>query len=238
MNLTRMLATIAFVAGIAIFTACSSPKDSATPQETATPAESADTGFTAVFDGKTLDGWQALTEPGVTVPLADSDFEVKDGEIYCSGKTRSYWIKAPGTYKDCIIRMQYKVAKGTNSGIFLRVPGTEWPAHQGYELQVLDDFGQPPTVNTSGAVYDVLTPMRNMSRPAGEWNDVEITLRGRTVVINWNGFKIIDADFSTLTEPIGKWEVAYKDLPLEGGFGVQDHGGEIWYRNIEVKRLD
>jgi hypothetical protein len=238
MSLPKMLAAITLIAGIAVFTACSSPDETATSQETATPVENADTGFTAVFDGNTLDGWTAFTEPGVAVPLADSDFEVMDGVIHCTGAGHSYWIKAPGTYKDCIIKMQYKVAPGSNSGIFLRVPGTEWPAHKGYEVQVLDDSGQPPTVNTSGAVYDVLTPMRNMSRPAGEWNDVEITLRGRTVVINWNGFKIIDADFSTLTEPLGKWEVAYKDLPLEGGFGVQNHGGEVWYRNIEVKQLN
>jgi len=158
--------------------------------------------------------------------------------IHCMGNHHSYWIKAPGSYGDCVIRLQYKVAPGTNSGIFLRVPGTEWPAHQGFEVQVLDDYGQPPTVNTSGSVYDVLTPMRNMSRPASEWNEVEITLINRTVVIVWNGFKIIDTDLNTLTEPIGKWDMAYKDMPLEGGFGVQNHGGEVWYRSIEVKRLD
>jgi len=80
--------------------------------------------------------------------------------------------------------------------------------------------------------------MRNMSRPPGEWNDVEITLRGLNIVVVWNGFKIIDTDFSQLTEPIGKWKMAYKDIPLSGGFGVQNHGGEVWYRNIQIKKLD
>ena len=198
----------------------------------------AEEGFTPLFDGKTLNGWEAYTEPGENVSIEDSDFIVRNGEIYCLGKEHCYWLKAPGVFGDFILRLEYKVAKGSNSGIFLRVPGKEWPAYQGFELQVLDDHGQPPTAQTSGAVYDVLTPMRNMSRPAGEWNDVEITLRGLTVAVVWNGFRIIDSDFSQLTEPIGKWKMAYKDLPLTGGFGVQNHGGEVWYRNIQVKKLD
>ena len=198
----------------------------------------AEEGFTPLFDGKTLNGWEAYTEPGENVSIEDSDFIVRNSEIYCLGKEHSYWLKAPGVFGDFILRLEYKVAKGSNSGIFLRVPGKEWPAYQGFEVQVLDDYGQPPTAQTSGAVYDVLTPMRNMSRPPGEWNDVEITLRGLNIVVVWNGFKIIDTDFSQLTEPIGKWKMAYKDIPLSGGFGVQNHGGEVWYRNIQIKKLD
>lgn len=201
------------------------------------PKAEAEEGFVTVFDGKTLQGWNAYTEPGEQVPLGESDFSVFDGVLYCSGKEHSYWLRAPGSYNDYILRLEYKVAKGSNSGLFLRVPGAALPAYQGFELQVLDDYGQPPTANTSGSVYDVLTPMRNMSRPPGEWNEVEITLRGRTVIIVWNGFKIIDADFNHLTEPIGKWEMAYKDMPLAGGFGVQNHGGEVWYRNIRIKEF-
>ncbi len=200
-------------------------------------AKERDEGFVSLFDGKSLEGWQRYSSSGEKVPARESAFSVRDGTIYCSGRGRDYWLSPRRMYRDFVLRMQYKIGKGANSGIFLRAPGTARPAYTGFEVQIIDDFGQEPTNHTSGAIYDVLTPMRNMSRKPGEWNDVEITCNGSHVIVVWNGFKVIDANFSQLTEPIGKFDFAYSKMPRQGRIGVQNHGGELWFRSVRIKPL-
>lgn len=197
----------------------------------------ADEGFKPLFDGKTLSGWRPLDVTGEQVAPADSAFSVKDGILYCSGKGNDYWIVAPGTYKDFVLRLEYKLVKHANSGVFLRVPKAGHPAFLGFEVQIMGDSGEAPTTHSTGAIYDVLTPMRNMSKPEGEWNQFQITCKGSRVRVVLNDFKVIDTDFAKLTKPIGKFTFPYSQLPKEGWLGVQNHGGEIWFRNIEVKEL-
>jgi len=195
--------------------------------------------FEHLFDGKSLGGWQAYTEEGQEVVLEDSDFSVTDdAAIRCAGEEHSYWLCAPGgPYKDFTLRLEYRVAKGSNSGVFVRAAPSKHPAYSGLECQLIDDSTVAISdTHTSGAVYDVLTPMRKAARAAGEWNELEISMRGRKYVCRLNGFKVIDADFNEFKRPYGKWETAYSNLPLEGLIGMQNHGGEAWFRNIRIRR--
>lgn len=196
-----------------------------------------DEGFRPLFNGKDLAGWRTLTKEGPEIPLEKSSFSVKDGVLYCSGKGDDYWIVAPGTYGDVVLRLDYKVADRANSGVFLRVPQPGHPAFLGFEVQIMGDFGDDPSMHSTGSIYDVLTPMRNMAKPSSEWNHYEITNQGSKLVVILNGFKVIDTDFAQLTEPIGKFTMPYSQMPKQGWIGVQNHGGEIWFRNIEIKEL-
>ena len=121
-----------------------------------------------------------------------------------------------------------------NSGVFLRVPEGDSPL-RGFEVQVLDDYGWPANKNGTGSIYDVDSPMFNMARPTGEWNSYDISLRGSKITVTVNGWKVIDTDFAQMTAPIGKFTTAYADLPASGRIALQDHGGEVWYRNIRIK---
>ncbi len=193
-------------------------------------------GFVPLFDGRTLDGWVPYTEEGKQVPPDNSAFSVRDGMIYCSGKGDDYWIATREKYGDCELRLEFKIAPDANSGVFFRAP-PDRPAFKGFEIQIIDDAGKDPDKHTTGAVYDVLTPMRNMSNPPGEWNKMEVTVRGLNVVVAVNGFKVIDTDFAQLTKPIGKFDFPYARMPRTGHIGLQNHGGEIWFRNVRVKPL-
>jgi hypothetical protein len=137
---------------------------------------------------------------------------------------------------DFELHLEFKVAPGANSGVFLRAQPND-PVARGFEVQVLDDHGKPPHKNGSGAIYDVVTPMFTLARPAGEWNSYDITVRGGEVVVIVNGWKVIHTDLAQMTEPLGKFSIPYADLPKEGVLMLQDHGGEVWYRNILLKRL-
>ena len=194
--------------------------------------------FVSVFDGKTLDGWSRYTHDGQEVAAKDSAFSVQDGMIYCSGQGKDYWIALDKKYRDVVLQLEYKITPGANSGIFLRSPGKARPAYTGYEVQIIDDSGQSADKHSSGSIYDVVTATRNMSKPIGQWNHIEITHCGSHATVVLNGVKVIDTDFGRFPDAIGKFDFAYADMPREGYIGLQNHGGKLWFRNIRIMESD
>jgi len=207
-------------------------------QNKLTDAEKKD-GFVLLFDGKSLDNWTAYSDGGKEVKGDSLSFSVVDGEMSCSGKGGDYWIRHADQFGDFVFRLQYKLAPKCNSGIFLRVPGNGRPAWTSFEVQLLDDYVYgKATKHTSGSIFDVVAPTKNVSKPPGKWNDVEITCKGKVITCVWNGEEILKSDFSKFTKPIGKFKIPYAELPVTGYLGLQNHGGKIAFRNIRIKKLD
>ena len=222
-----LLLVIAVVAGLVARNILRGP----VPEGTPTPRPEG-AGWMDLLDEAHAPAWKNVTD--------DKDiFEIKGGVLHIYGRT-VYPLRYVGylaeRFGDFELHLEFKVANGANSGVFLRSQPND-PVYRGFEVQVLEDHGDAPNKNGCGAIYDVTTPMYNMSRPAGEWNSFDITLIGQEVVVRMNGWMIIHTDLSKMTTPIGKFEVAYADLPLEGNLMLQDHGGEVWYRNILIRKL-
>lgn len=176
--------------------------------------------------------WHNLTDDSAI-------FAMEDGVLHIFGRSLyplRYVAFGEEKLGDFELHLEFKVAPGANSGVFLRAQPND-PVARGFEVQVLDDHGDPPHKNGSGAIYDVVTPMFNLAHPAGEWNSYDITVRGDEVVVVLNGWKVIDTDLGQMTEPLGKFSIAYAQLPKDGLLMLQDHGGEVWYRSILLKRL-
>ena len=163
-------------------------------------------------------------------------FELKDGtfHVFPIGPMRhvAYMGEEFGDFE---LHVEFKLAKGTNSGVFFRSSDKD-PVYQGFEVQVLDDAGTLPNKNGTGSIYDVATPMFNMALPAGEWNSYDITCKGPNVTVVVNGWKVLDVDLSKLTMPVGKFATPLATLPQKGHVLLQDHGGEAWYRNLVVRK--
>jgi hypothetical protein len=188
-----------------------------------------DEGWVRIFNGKDLTGWEIMGGN-------KEAFYVKDGAIECNGQGGG-WIRYTTEASNFVLRLEYKISPGGNSGVFLRSKRDDNPAYTGFEVQVLDDHGRHPGKHTSGAIYDVLTPMVNMSKPPGEWNEYVSTCDGPLVTVVMNGVKVIDTNFDWFTEPRGKFSIPYAKLPRTGYIGMQDHGNYVWYRNIFLKEL-
>ena len=201
------------------------------PEGQPTPAPTGE-GWLNLLDEEQRAHWRNITD--------DTDIFTFEGDVlHILGRsltTLRYVGYTGQPFSDFELHLEYKVASRANSGVFLRVQEND-PVRRGFEVQVLEDHGKPPSYTSSGSVYDVVTPMFNMSRPAGEWNSFDITARGRHLVVYMNGWKVIDADFSKMTSPIGKFSLPFAELPLEGLLALQDHGGKVWYRNIYVRPL-
>ena len=96
----------------------------------------------------------------------------------------------------------------------------------------------------TGAVYDLVKPIKNAMKPAGEWNSVEIKVFKGSVWHFMNGEVVLEYHLWT---PEWNELVAGSKFPAlnpdwanvaaEGLIGLQDHGDDVWFRNIKIKEL-
>ena len=106
----------------------------------------------------------------------------------------------PAVYEDFILRLEYKIERGSNSGVFLRTSEEGRPAFAGMEIQIIDHPEHTTGVKATAAIYDSVAPSRNTSRPLGEWNALEITCIGRRVAVRHNGVIVVDANLDAHPE--------------------------------------
>jgi hypothetical protein len=203
-----------------------------------TPKEKAD-GWILLFDGKTLDGWK-------TCDLQPSKTPVEDGAINPHG-CGGYMMVNEKEWSDFVLSLDYKIAKGCNSGVFIRTfPLTPRAGHDvgfnGIEVQVLDTA--EAGYCDSGAIYDLVKPIHNAMKPAGEWNHLGVKCDKNIIEVTLNGEKVSTMNLDEWTQPNRrpdgsehKFDVAFKDHPRHGYIGLQDHGSPCWYKNIKIKPL-
>ncbi len=188
-----------------------------------------------IFDGSTPKGW-ILTD-GKPLP---ADF-IQEGAINPHG-TGSYIVVHEKPHGDFVLDFDYKLSKGCNSGVFLRVGDLKDPVYTGLEIALDDTTGQG--YHDSGAFYDLVKPKANAQKPAGEWNHMTITAKGPHIAVAINGTEVSAIDLDEFKEP-GKRpdgskhkfeKVAIGKLDRTGYLGFQDHGQDCWYKNITLKR--
>ncbi|MFD0894399.1 DUF1080 domain-containing protein [Luteolibacter ambystomatis] len=151
-------------------------------------------------------------------------------------------------YQNFVLELEWKVGKAANSGVFYRIKdGQNQPWPSGFEHQILDDEGfhdgKAPPIHRAGALYSILGPNDGKDlKPPGEWNTTRIVADGRHLEHWLNGKCIlkVDLDSPEFKEAFAASE--WKGSPAKGAapngiIGLQDHGGEVWFRNIRVKKL-
>ena len=175
-------------------------------------------------------------------------------------------IYAAQKFKNFELELEWKVSKGGNSGIFYlaqeikKEDGSYEPIYiSAPECQVLDNENHPDAKlgvdgnRKSSSLYDMIPAKPQNSKPAGEWNKVKIMVYKGTVVHFQNDVAVVEYHLWTpqWTEMLQaskfseeKWPVAFNLLNNCGGenhegyIGFQDHGDDVWFRNIKVKVLD
>lgn len=188
-------------------------------------------GFTSVFDGKSLEGWQGAAE----------NYEVIDGAIQCkSGHGGTLYTK--DKYADFQVRLEFKLPEGGNNGLAIRYPGEGNPAYSGMcELQVLDSehpkYAKLDPRQYHGSAYGMIPAHRGYLRPVGEWNFQVVTVKGSTLQVELNGNIILKGDLAEAKDFMANSEHPGKDLP-EGYFGFAGHNDPVMFRAIEIKAID
>jgi hypothetical protein len=196
-------------------------------------------GWILLFDGKSLAGWMTSSQKPSQRPV--EEYAINPHK--CGG----YMMIHDKPWGDFILALDFKISKGCNSGVFVRTfPLTVRPGKDvgfnGLEVAIDDTTGTG--FHDTGAIYDLVKPRKNAMKPVGEWNHMVITCDKNLISVELNGDTVSQMDLdqwtSKNTRPDGsehKFDVVYKDHPRSGYIGLQDHGGECWYRNIKLKPL-
>jgi hypothetical protein len=149
-------------------------------------------------------------------------------------------------FGDFELALEWKVSEGGNSGIMYRVVDAHEATYQsGPEMQVLDDARHPDgrsRLTAAGAAYGLYPAPAGVVKPAGEWNQVRIVVKGGHVEHWLNGRKVVEYE---LWSPDWKARVANSKfaqwpsygLAKKGHIALQDHGDRVAYRNIRVRAL-
>ena len=170
----------------------------------------------ALFDGAGISGWHTLR------PGREEGWYVEDGVL--KNHKQADVLVSDEAFWNFRLQVEYLVHPNMNGGIGLRGR---------YEIQILDDHGNPASDHGNTALYGRIAPTVNASRPAGEWQSLDIRLVGRELTVELNGIKTIDRKIiDGFTAMATDWR---EDKP--GPITLQGDHGAVEFRKIVVTPL-
>ncbi len=201
-------------------------------------------GWRLLFDGETTDGWRNFKKEGIS-----DGWKIQEGAL----------VRAEGGAGDIItqeefdnfeLSLEYRISPEGNSGIMFHVTeDADAPWHTGPEIQVQDNKdGHDP--QKSGWLYQLYKPnpdpwtgeTADSTKPAGEWNHVQVRITQAGCEINVNGYRY--AQFQLGSDDWNRRVANSKFASMErfgktgeGHICLQDHGDEVAYRNIKIREL-
>jgi len=197
-------------------------------------------GWTLLFDGETYQGWTTSSETPSRRPI-------EDGAINPHG-CGAYMVIHEKQWTNFVLKLDFKQSPKCNSGVFFRVHSLvpKEGKDVGFNgLEIAIDDTETAGYHDSGALYDLAKPVRNALRPIGEWNRLVLTCSGSKVIVVLNGEGVNAVDLAEFEEPgkrpdgtAHKFGIAIKEHPRTGYIGLQDHGADIWFKNIKILPLE
>lgn len=191
-----------------------------------------------LFNGKDLSGWARIPRHEDAPSNQQQGLVVKDGLL----------VSLPDAPEDDLwytreklgngtLRVVFKVSdKTANSGVFIRIPdkpkSEDDAINRGIEVQI-DDSGDD--WHCTGVLYSMTQAKARPSKPAGEWNTLEIAMSGPRTVVTLNGTVVTDYDgVSPVPPKKGRYEPERGPRPDTGYVAIQHHGGAatVWFREI------
>ncbi|MAW63309.1 MAG: hypothetical protein CL473_04905 [Acidobacteria bacterium] len=170
---------------------------------------SAQSGWTTLFDGSTLDGWN---------PIGDANWELADGAVQAD--SGSGFLVTPRSYGDFELTLEFWVDEPANSGIFIRCADAQSVNDRNsYEVNIYDTRADQ-TYRTGGIVH-IASPS-SVINAGGQWNSYEITARGDRLQVTLNGTQVVDVR-----------DTQFSDGPIALQYGA----GVVKFRNVRVRTL-
>lgn len=178
-----------------------------------------------LFNDTDLTGWK-LTDPNQANGWSVKDGILRNDPIQEEGKPHKNYgnLRTEKEFEDFQLNIEARVPKNGNSGIYLR--GI-------YECQVADTYGHSVDSHNMGAIYSRLTPSEAAEKPAGEWQNLQITLCDRHATVILNGKTIIDNQPLLGCTGGALWSDEFKPGPI---YLQGDHAG-IEYRNVVLRPI-
>ena len=203
-------------------------------------------GWKLLFDGRTSKGWHTYNKK-----TFGEGWKVSEGTLFrdtTAVKKEAGDICTDEVFENFDLKLQWKISKDGNSGVMFLVhesPEYDAPYLTGPEMQILDNDGHPDgkiVKHRAGDLYDLISSSSEPVRPVGQWNDAEIRLDHGKLTLYLNGVQ-------TVTTTL--WDKQWNDLVKgskfakmpgfakykSGHIDLQDHGHDVWFRNIKIRKL-
>ena len=212
-------------------------------------------GWRLLFDGENTDAWRGAHRED----FPETGWEVRDGDLTVlasePGAERGGGIVTREAFSAFELQLEFRMTEGANSGIKYLVtegygsaPGTA----VAFEYQILDDMRHPDAEagrdgnRTLASLYDLLpaTKVGRFVKGPGHYNHARIVVRADGAVEHWLNHQLVlafDRNSAELDEAIALSKFAGRDgfgKWSEGRILLQDHGDEVAFRSIKVRRLD
>ncbi len=186
---------------------------------------------TQLFNGRDLKGWR-MTGPG--------KFTVEDGALKTEGGM-GLLVYDSEAFGDASIRVVFKVGGGRgNSGVFIRMPEPArdpwYGVHNGYEVQI--DAGGDEW-HATGALYSLAKTIKGHQKPNGEWNTMEIHLKGQLTTVFLNGVQVNEFRGGQPVPERKQWYEPIRGPRPDSGFiGLQNHDAAsiVYFKEVSVTR--
>jgi hypothetical protein len=207
-------------------------------------------GFVLLFDGTGTNGWRGFQKDHVP-----SKWVVEEGTLHFNPKVNGDGgdIMIDKKYSDFHLKIEWKIEEGGNSGILYL--GSEDPEFSAIymtapEMQILDNAKHPDAKlgtngnRQAGSLYDLIPADPQNFKGAGEWNTAELIVRNNHVKHIQNGEIVVEYEYGTqmwdalvARSKFPELNPDWANLQESGYIGLQDHGNNVWYRNIKIKEL-
>lgn len=178
-----------------------------------------------LLNGVDLDGWE-LNEKDAASGWSVVGGVLVNDPVQKEGEARRPFgnLRTTAAYEDFNLQLEVNVPKGSNSGVYLR--GI-------YEIQVMDSYGRELDSHNMGGLYSRITPSEAAEKPAGEWQQMDITLYERYLTVKLNGKTIID------NQPVKgvTGGALTSDQFLPGPILLQGDHGKVSYRNMVLRPI-
>ena len=208
-------------------------------------------GWVLLFDGENPGNWR-----GYNKDYFPSGWEIADGMIRCfsSGRGEAGGLEGGDIiydekFSNFELSLEWKISPGGNSGIFYLAQEspdmTIWQTAP--ELQVIDNSSVPDDrdgLHSAGALYDLIGVPQDKVKPVGEWNQVRVLINNGLVEHWLNGELVVEYNLWTpewydmvAGSKFPQYNPDWADVPQNGYIGLQDHGDDVWYKNIKLREL-
>lgn len=192
----------------------------------------AEPGFQPLYNGKDLTGWK-MTGPGA--------FVIEEGLMKTTGGMGLLYFE-PKKLGNCVLRVVFKTASAhANSGVVIRLPEPPpdpwYGVHNGFEVQI--DAGGDDWHST-GAIYSLSKVTSRQQKPMGEWNTMDIEIRGKVTRVTLNGTVINEYNDGQAVPERKQWFEPVRGPRADAGYiGLQNHDGNstVYFREVSVKAL-